>query len=111
MQLSEKQKIALGFAAGFITAVLLAKSGVVGNALAEGVGKPSIENVFADAPVGPPRAGPFVYFGVHGGLTMADTEISLSGVPVSFDGVGSKGVIGGVQVGVDYVLPSRLFAG
>ena len=47
---------------------------------------------------------PTFYVGVHGGLSMADTE--LSGGGFSFDGIGSKGWIGGVQGGLDLNLPN-----
>ena len=50
------------------------------------------------------------YVGGHAGVSIANTEVSISGAG-SVDGVGSHGVIGGVHAGLDYTLPARVFFG
>jgi len=50
------------------------------------------------------------YVGGHAGVTIANTEVGISGAG-SVDGVGSHGVIGGVHAGLDYTMPFRLFVG
>jgi hypothetical protein len=49
---------------------------------------------------------PMVYFGVHGGKSMANTEVTVDGVPFSLDGLGATGYVGGVHGGVDMALTS-----
>jgi opacity protein-like surface antigen len=44
------------------------------------------------------------YAGVHAGYSIASTEIAIPGV--ALDGVGSKGLLGGVHGGVDIFLPN-----
>ena len=59
------------------------------------------------------NVGITVYGGLHGGLSMANTE--LSSVPSSpgvvLDGIGSHGWIGGVHAGFDYTTASKVFFG
>ena len=50
------------------------------------------------------------YVGGHVGVSIANTEVGISGGG-SVDGVGSHGVIGGVHAGLDYTLPARVFFG
>jgi len=51
-----------------------------------------------------------VYFGGHGGVSIANTEVVLSGVG-SLDGIGSHGAIGGLHAGLDYILIEKVFFG
>jgi opacity protein-like surface antigen len=54
---------------------------------------------------------PSIYIGVHGGQTMASTELSATPFPgfgVSLDGLSSNGAIGGVHAGVDVQIPSTV---
>lgn len=51
------------------------------------------------------------YIGGHAGVSIANTEVGVSGQPVSLDGIGSRGAIGGVHAGLDYTLPDRVFFG
>lgn len=56
---------------------------------------------------------PSVYFGVHGGKSMASTELTdASPSTFSLDGLGSSGHVAGVHAGIDVRLPnSPIFAG
>jgi len=58
----------------------------------------------------PSSGGLSAYVGGHVGLSIANTEVGISGAG-SVDGVGSQGVIGGVHAGLDYTLPARVFLG
>lgn len=110
--LSENRQKSLMLVTGAVVATILGGyCFLASKAKAADKGGVTIDSVFADAPVAPPKSGVFAYFGVHGGRTMFDTEVSLSGVPLSFDGVGGKGWIGGLEGGVDYVFASRMFVG
>ena len=51
-----------------------------------------------------------VYFGGHGGVSVTNTEVGLSGVG-SLDGIGSHGAIGGLHAGLDYILIEKVFFG
>jgi hypothetical protein len=51
-----------------------------------------------------------LYFGGHGGVSIANTEVGLFGVG-SLDGVGSHGAIGGLHTGLDYILIEKVFFG
>ena len=50
------------------------------------------------------------YFGGHGGVSIANTEVSLFGFG-SLDGIGSHGAIGGLHTGLDYILIEKVFFG
>lgn len=51
------------------------------------------------------------YVGVHAGYGIATTELGVSGLG-SLDGIGQKGLIGGIHGGVDVFLPgSTIFVG
>lgn len=54
-----------------------------------------------------------VYAGVHGGYSMMSTEVSSPLAPgFSIDGLGSKGLVGGLHAGVDTGFPGSIwFAG
>lgn len=58
---------------------------------------------------------PSFYVGVHGGQSMASTELSAAPAPgfgVSIDGLGSNGMVGGVHAGIDLQLQnSAVFFG
>lgn len=43
------------------------------------------------------------HIGIHGGMSMANTELSAGGL--SIDGLGSEGMVAGIHVGADYQLP------
>ena len=50
-----------------------------------------------------------VYVGAHGGYSMVNTEVSSPLLPgFSLDGLGSRGLTGGVHGGVDVALPSSM---
>ena len=51
-----------------------------------------------------------VYFGGHGGVSIANTEAAVSGAG-SLDGIGSHGAIGGLHAGLDYILMEKVFFG
>jgi hypothetical protein len=51
-----------------------------------------------------------VYFGGHGGVSIANTEVGLFGFG-SLDGIGSHGAIGGLHTGLDYILIEKVFFG
>ena len=51
------------------------------------------------------------YVGGHAGVSIANTDVGVSGEPVSLDGIGSHGAIGGVHAGLDYTLPAGVFFG
>jgi opacity protein-like surface antigen len=55
---------------------------------------------------------PQFYIGVHGGKSIAASELTLDMAPVSIDGLSSNGYVGGVHAGLDLQLPnSPLFFG
>lgn len=43
------------------------------------------------------------HIGIHGGMSMANTELSAGGL--SIDGLGAEGTVAGIHVGADYQLP------
>lgn len=114
MQLTNEWKIGLAFVAGLATAVVAGQ--FVGRAKAEGL--PDRRGAAHDAEA-PATGGLSVYIGAHGGLTMVNTGVSQSDSQkslwpagtltsdTSFDGVGGKGMIGGGQVGLDYLFASQ----
>jgi opacity protein-like surface antigen len=53
------------------------------------------------------KAQTSVYVGVHGGQSMASTELSAA-PGISLDGLGSKGAIGGIHGGLDFQFPSSV---
>lgn len=57
----------------------------------------------------PAVGGVSAYAGVHGGITMANTELSSG--PFSLDGLGSHGFVGGLHLGVDYISANRIMFG
>lgn len=59
----------------------------------------------------PSSGGLSAYVGGHAGISIANTEVGISGAPVSLDGIGSHGAIGGVHAGLDYTLPAGIFFG
>ncbi len=50
-----------------------------------------------------------VYVGVHGGKSMASTDITNGPSTFSLDGLGSQGYVGGVHGGVDIGMPKSAF--
>src|SRR5262245_44773742 len=105
MEISSNCKIGIAFAAGIATAVV--GTMFIGKAKAAGGSGPA--EIWVDAPVARPKSGFAVYIGAHGGMTLVNTEVSAEAGPFSaaFDGVGGRGMIGGVHIGADYVFESN----
>lgn len=51
---------------------------------------------------------PQMYFGVHGGRALANTELSAPPATLTLDGLGSDGYVAGVHAGVDMKLPGSV---